>query len=53
MLEVHRRYEPSQGVLPPPESAVVLVVAEPVHDVDQDHHRQEDVEAGPGEQAGP
>ena len=51
MLEVHRRYEPGQGVLPPPKPAVVLVVAEPVHDVHQDHHSQEDVEAGPGEQA--
>ena len=52
MLEVHRRYEPGQGILPPPQSAVVLVVAEPVHDVHQDHDSQEDVEAGPGEQAG-
>ena len=53
MLEVHRRYEPGKGVLPPSKSAVVLVVAEPVHDVHQDHDRQEDVEAGPGEQARP
>ena len=53
MLEVHRRYEPGQGVLPPSKSAVVLVVAESVHDVHQDHDRQEDVEAGPGEQARP
>ena len=53
MLEVHGRDESGQGVLPPPEPAVVLVVAEPVHDVDQDHHRHEHVEHRPGEEARP
>ena len=38
MLEIHGRYESGEGVLTPPEPAVVLVVAEPVDDVDQDHH---------------
>ena len=38
MLEIHGRDESGQGVLPPPEPAVVLVVAETVDDVDQDHH---------------
>ena len=38
MLEIHGGNESGEGVLTPPQPAVVLVVAEPVDDVDQDHH---------------
>ena len=52
-LEIHRWDESGEGVLPPPEPAVVLVVAKPVHYVDEDDHCEEDVDHGPGEEPGP